>query len=742
MSSVKIEGTEPIEEDTLGDFAAFDKCFPSSPFGNESTLGQLSGHNSTLMPRDQNQLVKDVSGNNLFEEKSSLLLRDVSGHNIFGADSKQTEPIKLLSGPSGHNLTEQKSEALPEPEKPEQEAENNTNNPHQLPDSNVFDLEHTSGTTVPLSGDLTDCEESEREDDHDDDGEQSISADDDQLLIGKTTEDGAQYLELSFEFLDVDLGDKDNEGGNKSSAGSCVSNDTGTSKKERRRGRRKGTKSSDLISMGRDLISMGQNRDPVKDADKTADTVKLEDDEKSTNSAASKEKRRKKHHHIKHRHSGSRKSGDKTKSEVLNNSFKLDDAKNAADEDKQTTASKLNDSKNSMSSKKRSKKDKKKKKSKKSKEGLKPKSTDEHSSGDLVPESVENLDELLNDAVEAELAVVGDIWMGEDGEGSGDQGASKLAELGNKGTNVRTVKLSVSMPGDNELFGKEADNPDQDRGLLEILDIDPWDREGSKYSNKAAMAAMEREPSVCAEKHDFDAFGHQLYPFAMLCAIGASLEAVQLCYDKYPEAMAIKDPNVGTPLHYACAYAGSAEVVEWLIEKKKDHLSEVDLLQRSPFHVACLYSARIEILKVLVTKLPKGLEAKDYESNTTLHVAAEHDAPADVLEFLAKGNPEALSTKRKDGATPIHLALECGVDSNKIKTLLKLNDDTLKIPDDKGQLPIHMCLLGPTVDVKTVKYLSKGYPEGLKTTTKAGETPHGISKRLGLDSSIRSLLKC
>uniref|UniRef100_A0A7S3LC02 Uncharacterized protein n=1 Tax=Amphora coffeiformis TaxID=265554 RepID=A0A7S3LC02_9STRA len=754
MSSPKIEGGgETVGGlETMDEFAAFDQCFPSSPFGkNDYTVGQTAGPTNNLMQPDRNQLVKNLSGHNVFDAKpSDCLLKDVSGHNFFNErdSSKQTESIKPLTELSGHNLLEEKSGALPEVEKQGPETSNDSsnlcNNPLELCDSNVFDLKQESATTMPLSGELTGRQDTEHDEDDDEDGEQSISADNDQLLIGKTTEDGAQYLELSFEFLDVDLNaDKEKEKSTTAScAGSCISNGTsGTNnnRQERRRGKRKDPKSSYPTSI--------TQKDPAKDADKTVDTVKLEDDEKSVNSAASKEKSRRKHHR-KHRHSGSRKTGSsKNSTEDLSNSFQLEDANHVAGDDKQARASRLNDSKTSMSSKKRSKKDKKKSKksSKKSKDDTKSKPADEppsgelvSSSGELVPESVDDMDHLLDDAVEAELVVVDDMWMGKDSEDKGDQSASKLAD----GSNVRTVKLAVSMPGDNELFGKEVDSPDQDRGLLDIIDIDPWDREGSKYSNKAAMAAIEREPSACAEKHEFEAFGHKLYPFAMLCSIGASLEVVQLCYEKYPEAMNSKDPTVGTPLHYACAYAGSPEVVQWLIKKKSDQLREVDLLQRSPFHVACLYSARIEILRVLVAKLPKGLEAKDYESNTTLHVAAEHDAPADVLEYLARKNPEALSAKRKDGSTPLHLALECGADSDKIKALLKLNNDTLKIPNGKGQLPIHLCLLGPTVDAKTVKYLSKGYPEGLKIATNESETPHDISKRLGLESSIRSLVKC
>lgn len=680
MSSPEMTERKPDIEESTDGFAVFGQGFPSSPFGDQNTLGQLSGHNNTFLSRDRNQLVKEPSGHSFKQEISAQSLQRVSGHNL-------SDPTKPPAGLSGHNLSEQKLADLPEPGTQHEDTSTTFTKPLQFRDSDVFDLDYTSGTTMPLSGEITERQETE----HEDDDEQSITADDDQLLIGKTTEDGTQYLELSFESLDFDLVEQGKDRKNASSAGSCISKDTGTNKRERRRGRRRDHGSSDLGLMG-------QNGDPVKDSDKNSDTVKLEDDERSANSAASKGRRRKKHH-----------------------------------------------------KRRSSKKDKKKKKSKKSEDSTRPNLAEEypsgnlvleHSSGDLVSESVDNLDELLDDAIEAELVLVGDMWMAGQDQSKGRQTASKLADLGNTGTDVRNVKLSVSMPGDNELFSVGDDNVDQDRRLLEILDIDPWDREGSSYSNAAAMAALEREPGSCAEKHEFDAFGHKLYPFAMLCAIGASLEVVQRCYDKYPQAIGAKDPTDGTPLHYACAYAGSAELVQWLIEKKPDQLNEVDLLQRSPFHVACLYSARCDILKILVAKSPEGLEVRDYESNTTLHVAAEHDAPAEVLEFLAKESPLALVTRRKDGSTPLHLALDSGVDPHKIKSLLNVNYDALKIPDDKGQLPIHTCLFCPTVDAKTVTYLSQSYPEGLKMATKAGETPHCISKRLKLKSSIRALLKC
>ena len=602
-----------------------------------------------------------------------------------------------------------------------------------------------------MQGDVTfGNNENKRDDDEDEtndnDDEMSLNMEDDQLEIVKTTEDGAQYLELSMDFLEVNLNEEKQEKERRSSmtsnTGSVISTETaGSPRKERRRGGRRrnsnqgNTKAGDEPPPPQLKASVSSSVDS-----KTSETSKLEDNE-----ACDKGKHRKKHRH-KHR----------SKSEELHASFQVDDLEKAASDGgdrRSASASKLHDSKASMGSrgsKKRSKKDKKTKKSKKSKskgEPQKSTSSEEFSSSAMVPEEhtpVQDLDDILNEAVEAELAVVDDLWMGANGKSKNPREPETIVPMGNGMTDVRAVKLAVSMPGDyeNGLLGNTEVEAECERSLFEILDIDPWDREGSKYSDGAAVAAMERDGGACAKKYDFDAFGNELYPFSMLCAIGASLETVQKCYDMFPAAMDARDPTVGSPLHYACAYAGSAGLVEWLIEKNPKQLTEVDVLQRSPFHVACLYSARVAILKVLAAKSPKGLaQARDYDSNTTLHVAAEHDAPVDVIEFLAKQCPAALTVTRKDGATPLHLAVESGADVSKIKALVKASEDALKISDNKGQCPIHLSLVGPIVDAKTVKCLAKAYPPGLKAITNDGETPLAMAKRLNLEPSIKSLLE-
>ena len=789
-------------EETDNFFASFDQQFPPSPFGETKVLPDVSGH---IQAPFGTTLLTEVSGHNtLIEQKPPEKLQSIPA-------SPQRSVVSQLSA----KWNEEKTMSPKKWEKPFGSVDLSID----FADTNACILERTPDQSEPLSIEVTDHPETERDDEEDKSEPPSLEAtDDDELLQVATTTDGTAYLELSMEFLEVNLPEEPapEKISRRSSICSVLSSATVARKrKEKRRGKRRDHQK---------IVSIAKESTLDTGGDGSSSPEKTKDEEKSPKTSPSKEKHKKKHRHrtknvpaadseeiraskeavssasvqiqacldsattesveMLAEPESPRPSGRAPPSPKRLSPSKLKESINSLDSpqsprkspnspmrDKYWSPSKLGDSTISMGSPRRPRKSpasprkdywspsklgdscnsmgsknlkKKRKRAGQSKRNIPPGSKEQPSSFAAVSDlPLPDLDTILT--TDAELALVGDVWMDSPVRSMERKNVlnspQRVKLIGE--TNVRTIKLAESMPGDyeNGLLDKHKDTKEPERSLFDILNIDPWDREGSVYSDNEAVAAMQRDESVCATKYNFEAFENKLYPLFMLCAIGASLEAVQTCFEKYPAALDERDHTGSSPLHYASSYAGDVDIMEWLMAKKPSQLDEVDVLKRSPFHVACLYNARVTTLKVLISKSPNGLAALDYEGNTTLHVATEQDAPLEVIDLLIKKYPDALLTKRSDGSTPLHVALAAGAETGTIKMLMKAKPEALGIANDTGKLPLHASLEAAAVNPKTVKLVVKGYPNALKAINRERETPLAVAKRLGLGKNIVSLLK-
>jgi len=278
------------------------------------------------------------------------------------------------------------------------------------------------------------------------------------------------------------------------------------------------------------------------------------------------------------------------------------------------------------------------------------------------------------------------------------------------------------------------------RDLFTILDIEPWS-ENTGYTDEEVMNAIESDPEACKKKYRFEFFGVVIYPFSMMCAIGASVDAIQMCYDTFPDALEEKDPWVGSPLHYACGYEGPPKVVEWLLEKDAGMVATINRLRRSPFHIACQFSPRAKILNVLLKTAPMGLEVTDKYGNTPLHLACENGAPMEVLEMMTENFSMACVATTQSGSTPLHMALENRMSLSKVKVLVKANDTVLEMKDMEGRCPLHIAVENEC-DAKVIKFLAKSNSNSMSIRTEwQCESPLEMAERLEVDDEILEVLK-
>lgn len=162
--------------------------------------------------------------------------------------------------------------------------------------------------------------------------------------------------------------------------------------------------------------------------------------------------------------------------------------------------------------------------------------------------------------------------------------------------------------------------PDGKCALHKLLDIDPFSKSHSTYNEDAITDVIFLDPASCSKKYKFECFGGEIYPFSMLCALGASNKILQMCHNAFPQASKEKDIWIGTPLHYACAYLGSIDNVKWLMDRSPGSAASMNRLRRTPFHAVCLFNPRPDILQVLIDLAPMGLQSADKDGNTALHV--------------------------------------------------------------------------------------------------------------------------
>ena len=234
---------------------------------------------------------------------------------------------------------------------------------------------------------------------------------------------------------------------------------------------------------------------------------------------------------------------------------------------------------------------------------------------------------------------------------------------------------------------------------LELALLDP-----SKYKDEAMITFIQDFPQAASITFDLGSFPNNtkngaafMYLLSVLCALGASREAVLLAYDLNPDALQAHDQGVGTPLHYAISYGLAAAstrekwaesifpMIEFLLEKESLLLeSQSNNKSQSVLHQAILSLCDpaatefadptdsegnndrhlIELADVVVTMLlekqPLLATLPDSEGLLPLHLAAKHAVPVAILQRILIETSEAGCSAQctSKGYTPLHYAAE------------------------------------------------------------------------------------
>lgn len=300
------------------------------------------------------------------------------------------------------------------------------------------------------------------------------------------------------------------------------------------------------------------------------------------------------------------------------------------------------------------------------------------------------------------------------------------------------------------VIDKSASPKDQ---LVSLLNHDPWSiHKTNAYDDDLTYDFLRSNVKLCRKKYTFDFGKDKLFPFTVLCALGASVRTLSECYHAHPPAAAWNDGFIGTPMHYACHYRAPTEVIQFLIEDvrvvessssssegsrdssqdKNAMVWATNHMFRLPVHLACMAQAPLVTLKLLAEEYSQGLARVDKEGMTPLHYACDHaDADLEVIEMLATKYKKAVVVKNRTmGQTPMHLAVGGGCRLDVIEALFLIDPDrVLSIADKNGNLAIHIAV-ETSAEMNVIQFLVWNHADGLVACNDKKDRPIDIARRI------------
>lgn len=301
----------------------------------------------------------------------------------------------------------------------------------------------------------------------------------------------------------------------------------------------------------------------------------------------------------------------------------------------------------------------------------------------------------------------------------------------------------AAVPSENaRMFGDvtDANLKKACKKMYKLLNLDPWN-EKTRYDDDDTCDFLIDNPEVCGIKYEFEGFSGRIYPLSMLCALGASKDAVELAFDAFPPALKETDLWVGTPLHYAAAYQAPHDVVEYLIQKDPKGVESTNYYGRLPLHMGALFKASEKSMTHLLKAFPKGAQVKDKEGYTALHLACENGADSGVIKALVQTFPDAVHATAQYDMTPLHFACSSQANPEVIKVLLVEGDTAIcRLTDMLGHTPLHMALMG-LASYEVVELLVASAPDTVIAKTQKGELPLEIAQRKRAPGEVLELLE-
>mmetsp|Transcript_7504 Transcript_7504/g.17026 ORF Transcript_7504/g.17026 Transcript_7504/m.17026 type:complete len:372 (+) Transcript_7504:231-1346(+) len=195
----------------------------------------------------------------------------------------------------------------------------------------------------------------------------------------------------------------------------------------------------------------------------------------------------------------------------------------------------------------------------------------------------------------------------------------------------------------------------RDEDMLRLIDLCPFlASEKSQYNDISVLSLLRQNPQAACLQHPYRCGIGNTHPLALVVALGASLEVVQLMVHACPEALEEKLSGRRSVLHYAIAEGVNVEIIQYLTSQNPSLVSEVDSFQAIPLHLASTYpSSSPSVLRHLLHIHPEGAKSLDHKSQSPLHRACRSRVSLEKVQALIEANPEALFWNDSNKTTPL-----------------------------------------------------------------------------------------
>jgi len=235
------------------------------------------------------------------------------------------------------------------------------------------------------------------------------------------------------------------------------------------------------------------------------------------------------------------------------------------------------------------------------------------------------------------------------------------------------------------------------------------------------------------------------------CYSGCSLEGLKNIVARHPEAIAMKDRNGLTPLHWALAskmqHSKARALLDYFkyicmasINSKNTTAVQYDgallteetllcttYLGYTALHHACLSDASSDIIHDIICLCRKSAFAQRH-GKTALHMLIEYVRSKHTsmrtasIYTLLNTYPKAAFMTDKRGNTPLHYACYPQTNNDAFKLLLQHSFDALSITNGVGRTPLH-CAAGGGAPLPVIDILIKSYPHALTILDIDGNSP-------------------
>jgi len=217
-----------------------------------------------------------------------------------------------------------------------------------------------------------------------------------------------------------------------------------------------------------------------------------------------------------------------------------------------------------------------------------------------------------------------------------------------------------------------------------------------------------------------------------------TLEIYQFIFNKWPEAIRMRDDIGSLPIHalsmtYTLDEDASIDILQSMLDIDPTFARDRDSFGGYRPIDWAVRGRPFDFCKVLIDLYPESL--RDCRPIHEACYAGNRDDSVDTIQYMLELYPESINTRNRNGQLPIHIAAQSGK-SKIIELVLKHDPDAAsrktELPHEPSELPLHLACKSDNFGVAhimSVQALYDAYPEAIFVKDGDGRTPLDVTRK-------------